>query len=91
MNKQSNERFNELIEYIENNLCEEINYKRLSQILDVNEYTMHRIFLFVTFWKENLNKIKGKSEYGFLEYDKTCSIDEATYYIASKILNFFNF
>ena len=48
MNKQSNERFNELIEYIENNLCEEINYKRLSQILGVNEYTMHRIFLFVT-------------------------------------------
>lgn len=195
MNRQSNERFNELIEYIENNLCEEINYKRLSQILGVNEYTMHRIFLFVTnytlaeyirkrrlsmsaldllegkskiidiaikynyessqafsrafktmmgflpseinsnqnnikffskyelideditdefnyhiekdiefnlytismkttirnchneaplFWKENLNKIKGKSEYGLLEYDKTCSIDEATYYIASK-------
>ena len=195
MNKQSNERFNELIEYIENNLCEEINYKRLSQILGVNEYTMHRIFLFVTnytlaeyirkrrlsmsaldllegkskiidiaikynyessqafsrafktmmgflpseinsnqsnikffskyelidedttdefnyhiekdiefnlyaismkttirnchneaplFWKENLNKIKGKSEYGLLKYDKTCSIDEATYYIASK-------
>jgi len=195
MNKQSNERFNELIEYIENNLCEEINYKRLSQILGVNEYTMHRIFLFVTnytlaeyirkrrlsmsaldllegknkiidiairynyessqafsrafknmmgflpseincnqnnikffskyelidedipgefnyhiekdlefklnaismkttirnchneaplFWKENLNRIKGKSEYGLLEYDKTCSIDEATYYIASK-------
>ena len=188
MNKQSNERFNELIEYIENNLCEEINYKRLSQILGVNEYTMHRIFLFVTnytlaeyirkrrlsmsaldllegknkiidiairynyessqafsrafktmmgflpseincnqnnikffskyelidedipgefnyhiekdlefklnaismkttiknchneaplFWKENINKIKGKSEYGLLEYDKTCSIDKA--------------
>ena len=195
MNKQSNERFNELIEYIENNLCEEINYKRLSQILGVNEYTMHRIFLFVTnytlaeyirkrrlsmsaldllegkskiidiaikynyessqafsrafktmmgflpseinrnqnnikffskyelidedipgefnyhiekdlefklnaismkttiknchneaplFWKENINKIKGKSEYGLLEYDKTCSIDKAIYYIASK-------
>ena len=48
MNKQSNERFNELIEYIENNLYEEINDKRLSQILGVNEYTMHRIFLFVT-------------------------------------------
>lgn len=48
MNKQSNERFNELIKYIENNLCEEISYKKLSQILGVNEYTMHRIFLFVT-------------------------------------------
>lgn len=195
MNKQSNERFNELIEYIEKHLCEEINYKQLSKILCVNEYTMHRIFLFVTnytlaeyirkrrlsmsaldllegkekiidiaikynyessqafsrafktmmgflpseinshqnnikffskyelideditdefnyhiekniefnlyaismkttiknchneaplFWKENLNKIKGKSEYGLLEYDKACGIDEATYYIASK-------
>ena len=48
MNKQSSERFNDLIKYIEENLCEEINYKKLSQILGVNEYTMHRIFLFVT-------------------------------------------
>ena len=48
MNKQSNEKFNELIEYIEDNLCEQISYKKLSQILGVNEYTMHRIFLFVT-------------------------------------------
>lgn len=48
MNKQSNERFNDLIKYIEENLCEEISYKKLSQILGVNEYTMHRIFLFVT-------------------------------------------
>ena len=48
MNKQSNERFNELINYIEDNLCEDINYKKLSQILGVNEYTMHRIFLFIT-------------------------------------------
>ena len=48
MNKQSNERFNKLIEYIEENLCEEIDYKKLSQILGVNVYTMHRIFLFVT-------------------------------------------
>lgn len=44
MNKQSNKRFNELIEYIEKNLCEEIRYKELSKILGVNEYTMHRIF-----------------------------------------------
>ena len=195
MNKQSNKRFNDLINYIEENLCEEISYKKLSQILGVNEYTMQRIFLFVTnytlgeyirkrrlsmsaldllegkenildiaikygyessqafsrafkammgflpsrindnknnikffpqyeivneeitdefqyhiekniefklyaismkttikgchkeapnFWKENLHAIKGKSEYGLLEYDKTCSIDEAIYYIASK-------
>ena len=194
MNKQSNKRFNELINYIEDNLCEEISYKKLSQILGVNEYTMHRIFLFVTnytladyirkrrlsmsaldllagkekiieiavkynyessqafsrafksmmgfspseinnnktkikffsqyelinedvtdefnyhiekniqfnlyaipmkttvqnchneapaFWKENYKNIEGKKEYGLLEYDKTCSITEATYYIAS--------
>lgn len=194
MNKQSNKKFYDLIKYIEENLCEEINYKKLSQILGVNEYTMHRIFLFVTdytvaeyirkrrlsmsaldllegkeriidiaikynyessqafsrafktmmgflpseinnnknnikffsqyellnedvtdefyyhiekniqfnlyaismkttienchneapiFWRENLNIIKGKSEYGLLEYDKTCSIDKAIYYIAS--------
>ena len=48
MNKASNERFNNLITYIEENLCEEISYKKLSYILGVNEYTMHRIFLFVT-------------------------------------------
>ncbi len=195
MNKKSNERFNKLIEYIENNLCEDIDYKKLSQILAVNEYTLHRIFLFVTnytlaeyirkrrlsmsaldlidgkekiidiaikynyksaqsfsrafksmmgflpseisnnksnikffskyelinenvtdefnfhieeniefnlyaismkttiknchnqaplFWKENKNNIKGKSEFGLLKYDKTCSVDDAIYYIASK-------
>ena len=33
MNKQSNERFNDLINYIEDNLCEEISYKKLAQIL----------------------------------------------------------
>lgn len=195
MNKQSNEKFKDLIRYIEENLCEEISYKRLSQILGVNEYTMHRIFLFVTnytvaeyirkrrlsrsaldllegkeriidlaikynyessqafsrafkammgfvpseisnnknnikffsqyelidndvtdefnyhiekniefnlyaismkttienchneaplFWKDNYKYIEGKSEYGLLEYDKTCSKNEAIYYIASK-------
>lgn len=36
------------------------------------------------FWREHYNDINGKSEYGLLEYDKTCSIDEAVYYIASK-------
>ena len=205
MNKNSNEKFNELIKYIEQNLCEEISYKKLSQILGVNEYTMHRIFLFVTdytvadyirkrrltmaaldlidgtekiidiaikynyessqafsrafksmmgflpseindnknnikyfsqyeiknedvtnefnyriekniefnlyaismkttiknchnvapqFWKENLNYLENKTQYGLLEYDKTCKIDEATYYIAStekfKDSKFFN-
>ncbi len=196
MNKQSNKRFDDLINYIEENLCEEISYKKLSQILGVNEYTMQRIFLFVTnytlgeyirkrklsmsaldllggreriidiaikygyessqafsrafkammgflpsevqknkneikffpkyeisnekitdafnyhveknvefklyaismkttikgchkdapnFWKENSNVISGKKQYGLLMYDKTCSNDEATYYIASNV------
>lgn len=195
MNKASNERFNNLITYIEENLCEEINYKKLSYILGVNEYTMHRIFLFVTnynlaeyirkrrlsmsaldliegkekiidiaikynyessqafsrafkammgflpseinnnkknikffsqyeiqnediedefnyhieknlefnlysiyiktkvrdchnvaplFWKENYKLLEGKSQYGLLEYDKTETMNDATYYIASK-------
>lgn len=195
MNNQSNKRFNDLIEYIEKNLYEEISYKKLSQLLGVNEYTMHRIFLFITnytlaeyirkrrlsmsaldlleekekiidiaikykyessqsfsrafkkmmgfnpseinshqnnikffskyelideeitdefnyhiekniefklyaismkttikdchneaplFWKENYKYIEGKSEYGLLEYDKDCNIDDAIYYIASK-------
>lgn len=195
MNKQSNERFKELIEYIEENLCEEIDYGKISKILGVNEYTMHRIFLFVTnytvaeyirkrrismsaidllegkekiidiaikynyetsqsysrafktlmgflpseinnnknnikffpkyelsdegiteefnyhiekniefnlyaismkttvenchneaplFWKENTDKVKGKTQYGLLEYDKNCSIADAIYYIATK-------
>lgn len=194
MNKQSDEKFKKLITYIEDNLCNEISYKKLSQILGVNEYTMHRIFLFVTnytlgeyirrrrismsaidlldekekvidiaikynyessqafsrafksmmgflpseiknnknnikffskyelnneeetdefnyhiekniefnlyaismkttiknchneapiFWRESKTFTKG-CNYGLLEYDKTCNIDEATYYIASK-------
>lgn len=193
MNKQSSERFNQLIKYIEENICEEISYKKLSQILGVNEYTLHRIFLFVTnytlaeyirkrrismsamdllegrekiidiaikyhyessqafsrafksmmgvvpskiksaenikffpqyelineetteefkyqikekiefnlyaiskettirnchnmapiFWKENNKYIKENGKYGLLEYDKTCNIDKAKYYIAS--------
>ena len=48
MNKESNKRFDELIEYIETNICEEIDYNRLAMILGTNEYTMHRIFAFVT-------------------------------------------
>ena len=48
MNKQSNKRFKQLIEYKEENLYEEISYTKLAQILGVNEYTMQRIFLFVT-------------------------------------------
>ena len=32
MNQQSNKRFNNLINYIEENLCEEINYKNYTYI-----------------------------------------------------------
>ena len=48
MNNNSNKKFEELIEYIENNICEEISYVKLARILGTSEYTMHRIFTFVT-------------------------------------------
>ena len=35
---------NEMINYIENNLENEIEYAKLAQILGVNEYTMKSIF-----------------------------------------------
>lgn len=41
-------RLNELAEYIEKNLENDIDMKKLSQILCVNEYTMYRIFKFIT-------------------------------------------
>ena len=44
----NNNRLKELVEYIEKNLTEEIEYKDLAKILAVNEYTLHRIFSFVT-------------------------------------------
>lgn len=48
MYKGNNNRLIELIKYIEANLTEKIEYKKLAQILLVNEYTLHRIFYFVT-------------------------------------------
>ena len=44
----NNNRLTELVEYIEKNLTQEIDYKVLAKILLVNEYTLHRIFYFVT-------------------------------------------
>ena len=44
----NNNRLKELVEYIEKNLTEKIEYKDLAKILLVNEYTLHRIFNFVT-------------------------------------------
>ena len=42
------DRLNELILYIENNLTAHISSQKLAQILCVNEYTMYRIFNFIT-------------------------------------------
>lgn len=44
----SNEKLNKLVNYIEENITEPISYEKLARILAVNEYTLHRIFLFVT-------------------------------------------
>lgn len=48
MYKENNNRLKELVKYIEENLTEKIEYKDLAKILLVNEYTLHRIFYFVT-------------------------------------------
>lgn len=48
MFKGSIDKLNELIKYIENNLDKELEYKTLANILCVNEYSLHRIFYFVT-------------------------------------------
>lgn len=42
------DKLDELIKYIENNLDKDLNYKSLAKILCVNEYSLHRIFYFVT-------------------------------------------
>ncbi len=39
---------NEAIDYIEENLTEEISYKKLARIVGVSEYTLQRIFMFLT-------------------------------------------
>lgn len=39
---------NELIQYIESNLTEKIDYKKLSRITGVSEYSLQRIFVFMT-------------------------------------------
>lgn len=41
-------KLNEIIEYIENNLEEKIDYNKLSQMLGTNEYTMKSIFSLIT-------------------------------------------
>lgn len=41
-------KLNEIIEYIENNLEEKIDYIKLSQILGTNEYTMKSVFSLIT-------------------------------------------
>ena len=39
---------NEMIKYIEDNLTEDISYKKLSRIVGVSEYSLQRIFMFLT-------------------------------------------
>ena len=39
---------NSMIKYIENNLTENIDYKKLAQIVGVSEYSLQRIFIFLT-------------------------------------------
>jgi len=48
MFRENNERLKLVIKYIEENLTEQIDYKELAKILLVNEYSLHRIFYFVT-------------------------------------------
>ena len=38
------EYLNKMIQYIEKNLTEEIDYKKLAQIVGVSEYSLQRIF-----------------------------------------------
>lgn len=45
---ENNNRLKKLVEYIEENLTEKLEYKDLAKILLVNEYTLHRVFFFVT-------------------------------------------
>ena len=42
------DKLNEVIKYIENNLTDEISIEKICQILCVNEYTLYRIFNFIT-------------------------------------------
>ena len=42
------EYLNEMIEYIEENLTEDIDYKKLAKIVGVSEYSLQRIFMFLT-------------------------------------------
>ena len=39
---------NQMIQYIENHLTEKIEYKELAKIVGVSEYSLQRIFLFLT-------------------------------------------
>ena len=42
------EYLNNMIKYIEENLTQDIEYKKLSQIVGVSEYSLQRIFIFLT-------------------------------------------
>ena len=42
------EYLNQMVKYIEENLTENIEYKKLAQIVGVSEYNLQRIFVFLT-------------------------------------------
>lgn len=42
------EYLNQMIQYIEENLTEDIEYKKLAQIVGISEYNLQRIFIFLT-------------------------------------------
>lgn len=42
------EYLNEMVKYIEDNLTEEIDYKQLAKIVGISEYSLQRIFMFLT-------------------------------------------
>ena len=86
---KNNIKFFSQYELINENVTDEFHYHIEKNI----KFNLYAIYMKTTiknchneapiFWKENYKYIKGKKEYGLLEYDKTCSIDEAIYYIAS--------
>ena len=51
------EYLNQMVKYIEENLTENIEYKKLAQIVGVSEYNLQRIFMFLTNMSLALTKI----------------------------------
>ena len=87
---KNNIKFFSKYELMDENVTDEFNY-HIEKDVEFNLYTIPMKTTIKNchneaplFWKNNYKLIQGKSEYGVFKYDKECSIDEATYYIASK-------